>query len=67
MNRVRVGTSGYSYTEWIDAKFYPPGTQTGSMLACYAETFNITELNYTWYQMPRSQAIERMLSMVVIK
>ncbi|MBW2593122.1 MAG: DUF72 domain-containing protein [Deltaproteobacteria bacterium] len=60
MKRVRVGTSGYSYTEWIDAKFYPHGTRTGSMLACYAETFNITELNYTWYQMPRSQTIEQM-------
>jgi len=58
--RLQVGTSGYSYTEWIDAGFYPPGTRTGNMLACYAETFNTTELNYTWYQMPRSRAIERM-------
>lgn len=30
------------------------------MPACYARTFNITELNYTWYQMPRAGAIERM-------
>ncbi len=58
--RPGIGTSGYSYKEWIDAGFYPPGTRTDSMLACYARTFSITELNYTWYQMPRPQAIERM-------
>jgi len=58
--RLRIGTSGYSYKEWIDAGFYPPGTRTDSMLACYAQTFSITELNYTWYQMPRPQTIERM-------
>ena len=23
--RLLVGTSGYSYTEWIEAGFYPPG------------------------------------------
>lgn len=58
--RVRVGTSGYSYAEWAQAGFYPPGTRSGGMLARYAETFSITELNYTWYQMPRAQAVERM-------
>jgi uncharacterized protein YecE (DUF72 family) len=58
--RVRVGTSGYSYAEWAEAGFYPPGTRSGGMLARYAETFSITELNYTWYQMPKARAVERM-------
>lgn len=57
--RLFVGTSGYSYTEWIDAGFYPPGTPSGKMLPLYARHFSITELNYTWYQMPRAEAIER--------
>ncbi len=55
----RVGTSGYSYTEWIAAGFYPSGTPTGKMLPVYARTFSTTELNHTWYQMPKSDMIER--------
>lgn len=57
--RLLVGTSGFSYTEWIEAGFYPSGTKSGKMLSLYARQFSITELNYTWYQMPRAEAIER--------
>jgi uncharacterized protein YecE (DUF72 family) len=56
---VFVGTSGFSYTEWVEAGFYPSGTKSGNLLPLYARQFPITELNYTWYQMPRSEAIER--------
>ena len=62
--RLRVGTSGYSYSEWIDAGFYPSNTPSGRMLSLYAHTFPITELNYTWYQMPKAEAIERMRQQV---
>ena len=58
--RLRVGTSGYSYAEWTDAGFYPPGTKSGNMLPLYARNFPITELNFTWYQMPKAQTLERM-------
>jgi len=58
--RLRVGTSGYSYAEWVNAGFYPPGTRSGQMLPVYAQTFPITELNFTWYQMPKAAAIERL-------
>ena len=57
--RIWVGTCGYSYTEWVEAAFYPPGTKTGKMLPVYARSFPVTELNYTWYQMPRAEGIER--------
>ncbi len=57
--QLHVGTSGFSYTEWIDAGFYPSGTKSGKMLQRYARCFSITELNYTWYQMPKAEAIER--------
>ena len=62
--RFQVGTSGYSYTEWIDAGFYPPGTKAGHMLPLYARLFPVTELNYTWYQMPKAPALERMRQQV---
>jgi uncharacterized protein YecE (DUF72 family) len=54
-----VGTSGYSYTEWIEAGFYPPGTRQAAMLPAYARRFPIAELNHTWYQMPRASAVEQ--------
>lgn len=59
-----VGTSGYSYGEWIDAGFYPEGTHSSNMLDMYTQTFGATELNYTWYQMPKAPAIERMCQKV---
>ena len=58
--RLWVGTSGYSYAEWADAGFYPPGTKSGNMLPFYAQNFPITELNFTWYQMPKARTLERM-------
>ncbi|RJQ86910.1 MAG: DUF72 domain-containing protein [Desulfobacteraceae bacterium] len=61
---LRVGTSGYTYPEWSDAGFYPPGTPAREMLSLYARRFAVTELNYTWYQMPKAEAIERMLPRV---
>ncbi|MBN1962140.1 MAG: DUF72 domain-containing protein [Deltaproteobacteria bacterium] len=59
-----VGTSGYSYPEWVDAGIYPPGTKSARMLPLYARDFAVTELNYTWYQMPRAEAIERQRALV---
>jgi uncharacterized protein YecE (DUF72 family) len=61
---ICVGTSGYSYAEWLDAGFYPPDTKPGEMLQQYVRRFSVTELNYTWYQMPRAPAIERMRQQV---
>ncbi len=58
---VMTGTSGYSYQEWVDCGFYPPGTRTASMLGLYGRSFSVVELNYTWYQMARSDALTRML------
>lgn len=58
--RILVGTSGYAYSEWVDAGFYPPGTGSARMLAHYAGVFPVSEINYTWYQMPRAPAMDRM-------
>ena len=58
--QIFVGTSGYSYAEWADAGFYPPGARSTDMLGIYARHFPVTELNYTWYQMPKAGAVERM-------
>jgi uncharacterized protein YecE (DUF72 family) len=57
---VLLGTCGYSYTEWVDSGFYPAGTRTGEMLALYGRVFATVELNYTWYQMARAEAMTRL-------
>lgn len=62
--KILVGTSGYSYGEWVDAGFYPSGTKSAHMLAHYAGIFPVTELNFTWYQMPKPQILERMRAQV---
>lgn len=59
---VMTGTSGYSYLEWVDSGFYPGGTRSAEMLTVYGRSFSIVELNYTWYQMARSDALTRMLA-----
>ena len=58
-SRLWIGTSGYSYAEWAEAGFYPRDTKSGQMLRLYAARFPAAELNYTWYQMPRAEAVER--------
>lgn len=58
---VYVGTCGYSYTEWVDSGFYPEGTKSAAMLGLYGRCFSVVELNYTWYQMARAEALARMV------
>jgi uncharacterized protein YecE (DUF72 family) len=58
---VYVGTCGYSYTEWVDSGFYPQGTKSAEMLGLYGRCFSVVELNYTWYQMARADALARMV------
>ncbi len=60
--RIFVGTCGYAYPDWRESGFYPPDIRAGAMLSFYARTFPITELNTTWYQMPREEGMERLLA-----
>ena len=55
-----LGTSGYSYLEWVDSGFYPAGTRPAKMLGLYGRSFSVVELNYTWYQMARADALARL-------
>lgn len=54
--RVLVGTSGYSYKEWIGS-FYPPKTAAKKMLAYYASRLSTVEANGTFYRMPTKEAV----------
>ena len=45
---IYVGTSGYSYKDWI-GPFYPEGTKQRDMLEFYARHFPAVEVNATYY------------------
>ena len=55
---LRVGTSGYSYKEWVGT-FYPPKTPARQMLALYAERLDTVEINNTFYRMPTAPMLEK--------
>lgn len=55
--RVLVGTSGFSYKEWLGT-FYPAKTKAADMLAYYASQLPVVELNNTFYRMPNAALIQ---------
>jgi uncharacterized protein YecE (DUF72 family) len=54
--QVWIGTSGYSYPDWV-GPLYPPGTRPTNMLPFYARQFPLVELNYTFYRPPTASAL----------
>jgi uncharacterized protein YecE (DUF72 family) len=57
MNFPRIGTSGYSYSEWLGS-FYPPDLAENRMLSFYAQQFDSVEINYTFYRMPTVRVLQ---------
>lgn len=47
--RVHVGTSGYSFDDWV-GPFYPEGIEKGKMLDYYCGFFRTVEINSTYYR-----------------
>jgi uncharacterized protein YecE (DUF72 family) len=58
--RILIGTSGYSYHEWVGT-VYQEGTKEGDYLECYSGLFPTVELNFSYYQMPKAQNLANML------
>lgn len=54
MARAFVGTSGWNYAGWRGL-FYPEGLPSRQYLAFYAGEFGTTEVNYSFYHLPRPQ------------
>ena len=59
MERIRIGTCGYSYKEWV-GPVYPEGSKGEEFLSLYAGRFRTVELDYTYYQMPKAEQLRRM-------
>jgi hypothetical protein len=58
MERLHVGTSGWSYPTWRPG-FYPPGTDPKTFLSYYSERFDTVELNSTGYRLPSEEQFGR--------
>jgi uncharacterized protein YecE (DUF72 family) len=56
---VWIGTSGYSYADWL-GRFYPHGTPAARMFDCYVRRFPLVELNYTYYRPPEAKDLDRL-------
>jgi uncharacterized protein YecE (DUF72 family) len=52
MARFLVGTSGWSYPGWRGS-FYPEDLPARDFLSFYSRKFNTTEVNYSFYHLPR--------------
>ena len=59
MGGIQVGTSGYSFPDWV-GPFYPPGTRPADQLGYYAGQFGVLELNTSYYRIPAPQSTARM-------
>ena len=60
MATILIGTSGYSYTEWV-GPVYPKGTSQDQFLSLYASQFSTVELNFSYYRMPEKKQLEAMV------
>lgn len=56
-----IGTSGYSYADWV-GPVYPAGTTPDRFLELYSAEFNFCELNFSYYAMPSSRNLSAMIS-----
>jgi uncharacterized protein YecE (DUF72 family) len=57
--KILIGTSGYSFPDWIGS-FYPPGTRSADFLPFYAQHFPTVEINSTYYGIPDPGVMEQM-------
>jgi uncharacterized protein YecE (DUF72 family) len=62
MATILIGTSGYSYTEWV-GPVYPKGTKASEYLGLYADRFETVELNFSYYRMPEAAQLQGMHEM----
>jgi uncharacterized protein YecE (DUF72 family) len=58
VDRLSVGTSGWSYPSWRGG-FYPEGTANEDFLAYYAARLPSVELNSTGYRLPSEEQFGR--------
>jgi len=61
--KVWIGTSGYSYPDWVGS-FYPAGMRSQRMLGHYVQHFPVVELNFTFYRPPTPAMLAKLADQV---
>lgn len=56
--RAYIGTSGWTYPDW-KLRFYPREVRPADWLAYFSRHFETTEVNNSFYRMPRQDVVER--------
>ena len=56
--KVYIGTSGWVYGHWEDI-FYPKDLPSGDKLKYYSGHFKTTEINYSFYRLPRPATYQK--------
>jgi len=56
-----IGTSGWIYSDW-ERKFYPRDLPSSEKLKYFSQYFNTTEINYSFYHLPRPQTFQKWYS-----
>ena len=56
--KIYIGTSGWSYSNWRGG-FYPNEMASSEFLAFYSATYNASEINSTFYHIPRLKTVEK--------
>jgi uncharacterized protein YecE (DUF72 family) len=63
MDRILIGTSGYSYDDW-NGNFYPAELDKKEQLKYYSTVFNTVEINFTYYMLPYPRIFKNMVDKV---
>jgi len=61
--RLLIGTSGWTYASW-KGPFYPQDLPSRRYLEFYAREFESTEVNYSFYHLPRPSTYEKWAAQV---
>ncbi len=61
MARFLIGTSGFSYDDWV-GPVYPPDLPKKDWLSFYAREFDVTEVNATFYRIMSPITFQRMIA-----
>ena len=56
---IYIGTSGYSYDDWV-GPVYPPNLAKSEWLSFYAQEFKACEINFTYYRLPNRRTLAAM-------
>jgi len=54
--KIHVGCAGWNYDDWIGS-FYPDSISKTKQLRYYAKVFNFTEVNSTFYNLPKERTL----------